>query len=426
MSAETYSATQSEGGWLMNTAEELRTTSRCPNRQQLAAFSVGKLPPPVLDRIAGHLSSCSSCVEVVAELESSHDALVSELRRPPEPELGTPSQQSRVIEIIRSIGLESGFGGSLDQELAAASKAREMEVDDVRDYRLLRKLDEGGMGAVYEAVHTKLGKKVALKILPAERMAHDEAVERFYREMRAVGKLDHPNIIGAHDAGEHQGRHFLVMERVQGTNLSSLVKQLGPLPVADACEIVCQAAAGLQHAHEHGMVHRDVKPSNLMLTTEAHVKVLDLGLALLNDEQVDEELTSTGQLMGTLDYMAPEQTDDSHGVDIRADIYSLGATLYKLLCGHAPYSAAKHRTPAQKIRAIASTSPTPIRDRRPEVPSELAAVLDRMLAKEPGERYAIPADASDALRPFAAGCDLPRLVAESAAGCGICGRTGIR
>src|SRR5262249_40919805 len=172
-------------------------------------------------------------------------------------------------------------------------------------YRLVAKLGEGGMGAVYKAVHTKLERVVALKVLPAERLADPQAVTRFEREMRAVGKLQHPNIVAAHDAGEIDGTHYLVMELVEGSDLARLVRDRGPLPIAEACELIRQAALGLAHAHEHGLVHRDIKPSNLMLARAAQssapptVKVLDLGLALLSDGHVEAagELTSTGQVM---------------------------------------------------------------------------------------------------------------------------------
>jgi serine/threonine protein kinase len=197
----------------------------------------------------------------------------------------------------------------------------------VREYKLLAELGKGGMGTVYRALHTKLDREVALKILPAERTKDPEAVDRFQREMKAVGKLEHPHIVRATDAGEQDGTHFLVMEYVEGLDLSELVQVIGPLPVADACEVIRQAAVGLQAAHEHGMVHRDIKPSNLMLAANGRVKILDLGLALLDPQRgdVDDEgggrdLTSDGQIMGTFDYMAPEQAGDSHGVDIRADI----------------------------------------------------------------------------------------------------------
>lgn len=211
-----------------------------------------------------------------------------------------------------------------------------------------------------------------------------------------------------------------------------MVRRLGRLPIAEACEIIRQAAQGLAYAHGHGLVHRDIKPSNVMLAVSDQppavssqsaianrqspvVKILDLGLALLQAWQAEEadELTGSGQLMGTLDYMAPEQGMDSHSVDIRADIYSLGATLYRLLCGAAPFAGDNYDSPVKKMMALATESVAPIRDRRSDVPDELAVVLERMLAREPDERYATPADVVAALEPFATGCDLSGLLSKA-------------
>jgi serine/threonine protein kinase len=184
------------------------------------------------------------------------------------------------------------------------------------EYQLADKLGEGGMGAVYKALHTKLRRTVALKVLPKDRLGDPQAVARFEREMAAVGALDHPNIVRAMDAREVEGTRFLVMEFVEGVDLNAVCRACHPVPVADACEIIRQAALALQHAHEHSLVHRDVKPSNLMITADGVVKLLDLGLARFEEDQaVGEEVTGTGQVMGTIDYMAPEQVADARSVD---------------------------------------------------------------------------------------------------------------
>jgi serine/threonine protein kinase len=241
----------------------------------------------------------------------------------------------------------------------------------LRDYELLELLGQGGMGAVYKALHLRLGKVVALKVLPARRLADAHAASRFDREMKAVGKLDHPHIVRATDAGEVAGMRYLVMEFVEGLDLSRISRHAGPLRVADACEIVRQAAEGLQHVHEAGLVHRDIKPSNLILTDTGQVKILDLGLALLR-EKGSEELTDSNQVVGTLDYMAPEQCTGSHAVDIRADLYSLAATLYKLLAGLGPF--AESSSPAEKMQALINQPADSILGVRSDVPEELAAV----------------------------------------------------
>jgi serine/threonine protein kinase len=204
-----------------------------------------------------------------------------------------------------------------------------------------------------------------------------------------AAQLAHPNLVAPHDAGRVAGLPYFVMEFVEGIGLDTLGRRRGPLPVAEACEAVRQAALGLQHIHEHGLVHRDIKPSNLMLTPSGLVKVLDLGLARLGNEpgQVGQ-ITSPGQFLGILDYMAPEQCDDSRTVDIRADIYRLGCTLYHLLAGEPPFATLS--SPYQKLKAHAEAAVPPIRKRRADMPEPLAAVLERMLAKDRKDRFATP------------------------------------
>ncbi len=268
-------------------------------------------------------------------------------------------------------------------------------------YHLVSKLGQGGMGAVYEARHTKLDKTFALKVLPPEFVANEALLTRFFREMRAVGKLDHPNIIRAVNADEWNGTHFLVMEYIEGTDLSVLVKERGVLAVRDACKAIQQAAEGLQHAHEHGLVHRDIKPSNLFLTKSGQVKLLDLGLARLgSDDDSKAGLTSSGQMLGTPDYMAPEQWDDTHSVDARADLYSLGCTLGFLLTGKAPFDTGKSRSFLHIMKAHVDASLPDLSVLRPSVPAELNALFQRLLAKKPEDRFQTAAEVATALEPF--------------------------
>ncbi len=273
--------------------------------------------------------------------------------------------------------------------------------EQLREYRLLEKLGEGGMGTVYKAVHQRLQRQVAIKVLPPGRTNDPQAVARFEREMQAVGRLDHPNIVRATDAGEHNGVHFLVMEFVAGENLAQyLQRHGGRLPAAVACELARQAALGLQHVHDNRLVHRDVKPSNLMVTPAGVVKILDLGLAGLRPQQTQPAapaLTSEGSLMGTMDYVAPEQLNDAHAVDIRADVYSLGCTLYHLLAGRVPFPAP---TAVQKMAAHQLTEPEPLSRVRPDLPPALVQVVARMMAKKPEQRFATPLAVAQALRPF--------------------------
>lgn len=279
------------------------------------------------------------------------------------------------------------------------------------EYEIVERLGQGGMGEVYKAIHTKLKKVVALKVLPAAQTDNRNAVARFLREMEAVGKLDHPNIVRASDAREVNNVNFLVMEYVDGVDLARIVRDHGiSISTADACEILRQAATGLDHAYEHGLVHRDIKPSNIMLARNGIVKVLDLGLARLQGESPMHDLTATGQVMGTFDYMAPEQWNDTSSVDIRADIYSLGCTLYFLLAGKAPFSGSKFNSFQKKLKAHTEQDPPPLTELRDDLPDELLDILERMMAKDPDDRFARPRDVADALMPLVHGAKLTHLL----------------
>jgi len=296
--------------------------------------------------------------------------------------------------------------------LPSLSASHLTDLGQLGEYRRVQKLGEGGMGVVYKAVHTELDRVVAVKVLPAGRLGDDESIARFHREIKAIGRLDHPHIVRAHDARRIGETHFLVMEFIQGPDWEHLVRRFGPLRVADVCELGRQAALGLQHAHEHGLIHRDIKPSNLMLTREGQVKILDLGLARIWGGTVSQALTVSGQIMGTPDYIAPEQVCDSHDVDIRADLYSLGCTLYKLLAGRAPFEDAAHGTLYSKLQAHEQETPPPIGEFRRDLPRRLVAILDRLLAKDPAQRFSAPGELAAALAPLAAGSDLPALAAS--------------
>ncbi|MBI1246829.1 protein kinase [bacterium] len=252
------------------------------------------------------------------------------------------------------------------------------------NYVVLDKLGQGGMGMVLKAEHRRMKRNVAIKVLSPSLTQTPELVQRFEREVEAAARLTHPNIVHALDADEVNQTHFLVMEYVPGSDLTSLVKQSGPLAIDRALECILQAAQGLEYAHQQGVVHRDIKPSNLLLDHEGHVKILDMGLALLTGEDATE-LTTTGAVMGTIDYMAPEQAEDTHTAGAPADIYSLGCTLNYLLLGRPVYEGATitNRLVAHRVKPIPS-----LRQQRHDVSPEVDALFARMIAKKPEDRFA--------------------------------------
>lgn len=380
----------------------------CPHPDELSAYALGTLNAAVADQLADHIEHCASCEETLQNLDGTVDSVLSELRQPA---VASPFADEAAYQQVLSVVEAFSNEPSLDAlRRDWTTTGAEGDFPQLRDYRILAKLGQGGMGAVYKALHTRLEKIVAIKVLSVSLLSNAHAIDRFSREMKAIGRLEHPNLIRAHDAGEFEGRHFLVMEYVNGVDLSELTRSLGRLPIPEACELIRQAALGLEYAHQQGLVHRDIKPSNLILSTDGQVKILDMGLALLNhrDDPICE-LTSTGQIMGTVDYMAPEQGGDTHHVDIRADIYSLGATLCKLLTGQTPFANPAHTTLMQKLTALATQQPVPLRERRPDVPAALAEIVDGMLARLPERRYATPLAVAHALQPYCRGADLHRL-----------------
>jgi formylglycine-generating enzyme required for sulfatase activity len=352
-----------------------------PSTEELQAYSLGKSQPSRVEEIEAYLTGgpdCGSILEAAPE-----DALVRHLRG--------------AGELPRVEGSSPGAATVTGSESELGADAAPL-LDHPR-YRLIRKLGQGGMGKVYLAEHRLMRRLVAIKLIRAGYLGNPQLIQRFRQEVEAAARLSHPHIVAAHDADEADGTHFLVMEYVEGESLAERLARQGPLPVHEACTFVRQAALGLQFAHEKGMVHRDIKPANLMRAVDGTVKILDFGLARVLREAALPEgpLTTEGAIMGTADYMAPEQAQDCRHADIRADVYSLGCTLYHLLSGRVPFPGG---TAIDKILQHASARPEPLLRRRAEVPVALAQVVDRMMARNPEERYQTPGEVAAALEPF--------------------------
>jgi len=389
--------------------------------------------------IETHLLACPNCERTVRELEVKPDTLLQSLQ-------GTtvarsvPDRETSNAELVPIAAVDvARFENDREMEgsrfetnratEAALEKAKQlMDVPhktaadkekaawqpanrELGVYELLKPLGRGGMGAVYLANHRQLKKQVAIKLLPIMSAEDSDVRARFQREIRVVGRLNHPSIVAATDAGEIDGTQFLVMEYVPGLDLSRLARLLGKLPVADACELIRQVALGLSCAHADGVVHRDVKPSNLMLDETGHIRILDFGLAQLSFwDEASVDLTTVGQLMGTLDYMAPEQAEFGGNVDYRADLYALGATLFRLLCGRPPLAAAPNQSPLEKLRLLANHQPPKLDTLCPEASPGLVALVGSLLSRSPQDRPASAAHVAEQLVAFSASADLVGLL----------------
>lgn len=390
--------------------------SPCWPRNTLKDYLNGSADDQRLEAIESHLAECPSCEQTVLELESNPDTLFVALRdqfddlKPHASQVNSdlesePSVIQRVLESVKQ--LPGGAGASA----GPLEKSGQIGVQQIGAYELLQTLGRGGMGLVMLARHATLKKQVAIKILPSLIGDRPELVQRFQREIITAGQLNHPSIVHATDAGAEQGTHYLVMEYIDGLDLSRLARLGSPLSIADACEMMRQAALGLSYAHAQGVVHRDVKPSNLMLDTSGRVKILDFGLAQLNLwEDAAVELTTVGQLMGTLDYMAPEQAERVGPVDYRADLYALGATLFRLLTGRAPLAASPNMTLLEKVRMLGSQSAPLVSTLRDDCPVQLVHLIEQLLSRDAAMRPASAAHVAEALQPFCVDHNLPVLL----------------
>jgi eukaryotic-like serine/threonine-protein kinase len=265
-------------------------------------------------------------------------------------------------------------------------------------YKVLERLGVGGMGQVFLCEHKLMRRRVALKVLPTAKAEDPSSLDRFYREARAVAALDHPNIVRAYDIDQDDNLHFLVMEYVDGASLHDILKKTRQMDVLRASHYIYWSAIGLQHAHEQGIIHRDIKPGNILVDRQGVVKILDMGLARFFNDETDHITKKYDEnVLGTADYLAPEQALDSHSVDGRADIYSLGATFYFLLTGNPPFADG---TVAQKLIWHQNREPKPIKLFRGDVPEGIINIVNKMMAKNPADRFQSPNEIAAILGPW--------------------------
>ncbi len=374
-------------------------TLECPASGLLQEILWGKLSDDQSEKILQHIDGCPACAETIEQL-SSHGQSARKWR-----DLIARQVPSSVYAENWALQNEADCAVAVQQLISRSiDSVRETPLtplEIIGPYRLIRAIGSGGMGTVYLAEHTKLRRKAAVKLLPRERASQPDWVQRFHREMQAVAALEHPNIVRALDAGDQDQWYYLVMEYLEGCDLSHLMARSTNLSAGAACELGRQAAAGLSVIHAVGMVHRDIKPSNLFLTKQGMVKILDLGLVFDGCDPLaqDERLTTLGHLMGTLAYMSPEQINDCRSVEPRSDLYSLGATLYRLLTGEPPHGRAKQI--AETIRCICERDAKPLRELRPELPLGLCQLVDGLLARDPEQRPSDAETVSQRLANFA-------------------------
>ncbi|MFO0849876.1 MAG: protein kinase [Gemmataceae bacterium] len=363
--------------------------------RELRDFLLGKLTNETSIPVESHLADCTDCQERAAA-ETPADALVTLLAA-----ASTHLDRTAQADLSTPVG-ESATRTFVERPPSRIPLTPPAELTGHPKYRVLGPLGAGGMGTVWLAEHLVMGKPVALKVIRPECAAKPGAADRFRREVRAAARLAHPNVAAVFDAEQVGEQLVLVMEYVPGEPLSHTVRH-GPLLAAEACRAVCDAARGLAHAHAAGLVHRDVKPSNLVRTPDSQTKLLDFGLAVVPDPDV-QSLTGADLIVGTPDYIAPEQAADPRTADARSDIYALGCTLYHLLSGRVPYPA-----DAVMKKLDAHRDPT-IQPMPLGAPPELAAVVAKMMAKNPADRYRTAAEVADAVEPFTE--SVPRVLAE--------------
>jgi len=397
----------------------IATTEQCLSLDELKLLVSGEFSTENLESAIEHLDQCPQC-------QTSFDELAADELETDGKENGThaANRASRLqVSSDAAESIESACHVAIAQLITQFPVRVKADASLVANrklgpYNILGPIGVGGMGLVFLAEHERLRRKCAIKFLPRSRVSDTGWLARFDREMRTVAALEHPHIVRATDAGHEDGWHYLVMEYLDGLDVGQLVARVGRINVADACQIVAGAAAGLAHVHSRGLIHRDIKPSNLMVTREGTVKLLDLGLVLAGDDPLAMHepvatagrLTTVGHMLGTMPYMSPEQLLDSRYVDPASDVYSLGASLYRLLSGRVPHTN-RHGLAAQ-VLAITNELATPLTTLVPNIAPELSGFVAQMLSRDPAMRPRA-SEVAERMKTWSGGANLPRLVREA-------------
>ncbi|TWT98824.1 serine/threonine-protein kinase [Neorhodopirellula pilleata] len=363
-------------------------STECPSDRDFQDFLCGRLPDDRFGSLLEHLDTCDSCQDRVPTVQNDTDKVIAVLAQHPQLE-------------IDPFLVEADCQAALYHAATRTSKSLDRvlpPIENLGPYRLIRPLGHGGMGAVYLAEHQRLRRQCAIKLLPKERGLDSDWRQRFEREMQAIASLTHPNIVAATDGGEADGWHFLVMEYLDGLDLSAVGRRLGSLDIQTASTIMRDVCLALSALHDAGLVHRDIKPSNVMLTRDGQVKLLDLGLVL--DDQLMENLrlTTVGHVLGTLAFAAPEQLSNRAVIDARADLYGVGATLFQLIAGRPAHPCDQGIGPLviEKTSAAAPSIQSVVAD----VPSGLADLVAELLQRNADDRPSSASEVARRLEPF--------------------------
>lgn len=392
----------------------MQIQSPCLSEARLREYIQGWIPENLQLEVESHLKECTECETTLNRLESDPDSFLEILQSDTPNSLPSPVTEGDSViayAISRAAQIATNSNDSLQ---AGLSNAPNETLKVIGPYEIIRRIGQGGMGTVYLAQHQALRKQVAIKLLPDRAFRQEEHRARFRREVQTAGLLNHSLIVNATDAGVCDTTHYLVMEYIDGLDLSRIVRSMGRLSLADACAIARNVAMGLEYAHSAGVVHRDIKPSNVMISRDGHVKILDFGLAQLELwHEASTELTTIGQWMGTLDYMAPEQAEGADRVDYRVDIYSLGATLFRLLAGCPPLATTPQMSPLAKLRLLAISDPPNLGLLRPDLPQPVIDLVHQLLQRDPGNRPASAVQVAQVLAEWAVDSNLQELIRQA-------------